>query len=161
MVRHYKSVGHTLSIKNIAYEIMKSYNDHFMLVNTAKKDQDMKLPKVQKDINQLWWLQFTGTHRNTFIGHCSALLAYALRIDVVVNVVNLLFSTDRCYLEESNSVQEELIMFLMHKYILSKDDNALILETLEESLRGSSTTQTIQPNKKKKDGQAEFLAVIK
>lgn len=78
-MHHYKSVGRHLTIENEKYEIVKSYNDHSILVKTAKKDQHMKLAKVQKNIIQLHWIQSADTFMNTFIGHHGAPLASVLK----------------------------------------------------------------------------------
>ena len=56
----------------MTYEIIKSYNDYYMLVKAAKIDQYPKLSKVQKDTNQLQWFKSTDTFWNAFIGHCGA-----------------------------------------------------------------------------------------
>ena len=46
MVHYYKNVRRTLAIETMTYEIIKSYDDHFVLMKAIKKDQDKRLAKV-------------------------------------------------------------------------------------------------------------------
>ena len=42
-------IGRALTMENMAYVILKNYNDHFKSAKVSKKDQDIKLRKVCKD----------------------------------------------------------------------------------------------------------------
>ena len=66
--RHYAGVGRALTKENMTYVILKNYSDHFRSAKALRKDQDIKLMKVQKETVSIGWFETADTFWNAYIG---------------------------------------------------------------------------------------------
>ena len=88
--RHYAGVERIFTKENMTYVILKNYSDHFKSVKALKKDQDIKLMKVQKKTFLLWWFETANTFWNAYIGTRNGPLAYVVQKEVLPSATRLL-----------------------------------------------------------------------
>ena len=102
------------------YVICKDYIDHLKSVKALKKDQNIKLKKCRKDTVTLRWFEAVMIFLSVFIGAQYCPLVYIVRGKFLPDPQRPSLVGDRYYVDEHNSIKEELVAFLSHNHSFYK-----------------------------------------
>jgi hypothetical protein len=160
LVRQYWAMGREITPEMMSLARIENFKVQWEALQ-EKKDDDLDIPKLQKNGNLLKWIESFKIYCGAKIGHRNCPLVYLLREQVDISgVVPPPLLANCVHSLEHGSLEGEMIAQLSHDHPLYRTDNEMLYNALEVALRASALAASLVRFRRKKDGRGGWLDVV-
>ena len=158
-VKYYKTVGRLLDSDNMAWATLNNFEVEYSALVEIKTDTKAPVPKLDKGMTVVKWLESFKIHLMSIIGKRGIPLYYVERPESAFEPVPPALLTDQAYSDEHGSVESEMIARASHNHALYSLDNRDVFDRMERATRGNSTfAGTLTAHRRRKDERSAFMA---
>jgi hypothetical protein len=160
-VSYYKTIGRDVTHTNMHYtNVLKDFHLQWKALEEKKKDDEPKVPMVNKGLQITKWTDTFNDFCWKVIGSRNIPLAYVIRDNAVVDPNPPPLAPGKSYSIDTGSVEAELVERASFDHALYRSDNAKVYAYIEEAVRTSPYNASIKPFQRSKDGRGAYKALV-